>query len=128
MSAPLALAHDQRLVLESVGDAAPGVLKLVAADGRVCLTVRVTPDGPVLEFGGSLGIHAVGDLAMSANRIALHAREGIAVSTDGDLALHATGDLHSTARIQNITADLGNVNVKANDDVKINGERVLVNC
>ena len=27
-----------------------------------------------------------------------------------------------------VTADLGNVNVKANDDVRINGERVRVNC
>jgi hypothetical protein len=32
------------------------------------------------------------------------------------------------ARIQNITAELGNVNLQANDDVKIDGERILMNC
>jgi hypothetical protein len=36
--------------------------------------------------------------------------------------------LDSQARIQNITAVLGNVNVKANDDVRMNGERVRMNC
>jgi len=36
--------------------------------------------------------------------------------------------MHSLARVQNIKADLGNVNVTANDDVSINGERVRVNC
>jgi hypothetical protein len=44
------------------------------------------------------------------------------------MKLQASGDLHSEARIQNVTATLGDVNVRANDDVKLSGERVRVNC
>jgi hypothetical protein len=40
----------------------------------------------------------------------------------------ADGDLKTEARIQEIRARLGNVNVSANDDVRIDGERVMVNC
>lgn len=119
----LALAHGQRLAVET-----GNVLRLFAADGRTTLTVLITPAGPVLQFSGGLEIQAEGDLAVSGKRLALHGREGVAISTGGDLSLHADRDLHSTARIQNITADLGNVNVKANDDVRLNGERVMVNC
>jgi uncharacterized protein (DUF2345 family) len=119
----LALAHGQRLAVET-----GNVLRLFAADGQTTLTVLITPAGPVLQFSGGLEIQAEGDLAVSGKRLALHGREGVAISTGGDLSLHADRDLHSLARIQNITADLGNVNVKANDDVRLNGERVMVNC
>lgn len=119
----LALAHGQRLAVET-----GNVLRLFGADGQTTLTVLITPAGPVLQFSGGLEIRTDGDLGLSGKRLALHGREGVAISTGGDMLLHADRDLHSMARIQNITAELGNVNVKANDDVRINGERVLVNC
>ena len=131
MSEPQPTAIDlvggQRLVVEDHPSA--NVLRLVSAEGRLTLSIRVTPAGPVLHLDGAgLMIQADGDLAVSAGRVAIHARDGLALTTGGDLRVHAAGDLHSTARIQNLTADLGNVNVKANDDIKLNGERVLVNC
>jgi adhesin HecA-like repeat protein len=119
----LALAHGQRLAVD-----AGNVLRLFAADGQTTLTLLITPGGPVLQFSGGLAIHAEGNLALSGQTLDLHGREGVAISTGGDLRLHAERDLHSVARIQNITADLGNVNVRANDDVRIDGERVMVNC
>jgi uncharacterized protein (DUF2345 family) len=119
----LALAHGQRLAVE-----AGHTLRLFGADGGATLTVRITPGGPVLQFSGGLEIQAEGPLALSGQTLALHGREGVAISTGGDLELHAERDLHSVARIQNITADLGNVNLRANDDVRIDGERVMVNC
>jgi len=123
----LALAHGQTLAVET--DPAGSVIRLVGADGQMTLTVHITPAGPVLQFGGAgLAIQADGDLAVSARRLVLHGREEVTVCTDGDLTVRATGDLHSSARIQNLTAELGNVNVKANDDVRLNGERVMVNC
>lgn len=123
----VALVGGQQLVVERLP--AANVLKLLSADGQLTLSIRVTPAGPVLHLeGAGLMIQTDGDLAVSAGRVAIHGRDGVAISTGGDVHLHAVGDLHSTARIQNLTADLGNVNLKANDDVKINGERVLVNC
>ena len=44
------------------------------------------------------------------------------------MSLTAAGDLTTQGRTQTIVADLGDVKVKANDDVCLNGERVLVNC
>ena len=44
------------------------------------------------------------------------------------MKLAATGDMQLEARVQDITATQGNVNVKANDDVCLHGERVKVNC
>ena len=126
-------AHDielvggQRLVVEhhSTSD----IVQIVAGDGRMAMRIRVTPAGALLELEGiDLKIQAAGDLSIEADRLAFHGRSSVAVTTGGDAMLYAAGDMHSRARIQNITADLGNVNVTANDDVSINGERVRVNC
>ncbi len=121
------LAHGQQLAITT--DAQGSVLHLLAADGETTsLTIVITSNGPMLQFSGGLAIQAAGDIAVSAANLDLHGRESVSIRTGGDLEIHADNDLHSTARIQNITANLGNVNVKANDDVRINGERVMVNC
>ena len=102
----LELASNQCLVVEE------NVVRFVGPDGATLLVVRITEDGPVVKFEGHL--------KLEAGRVSIHGREGVVISSDGDL--------ESRARIQNITADLGNVNIKANDDVKLNGERVMMNC
>jgi hypothetical protein len=105
------------------------VLRLLGKNGEVCLSIEVTQAGPVLRFeGAALKLEASGDLMIEAERLAFVGRSEVVLDSGGDLLVHAERDLHSKARIQNITADLGNVNVKANDDVRINGERVRVNC
>ena len=76
-------------------------------------------DTPAEAVGG-LTLKTDGDLALSARRIDLNASEGMSLTT--------AGDLKTTGRSQTIVADLGDVKVKANDDVRFNGERVLVNC
>ena len=122
----LALAGSRKLVVER-GDGSDTV-RIVEADGGVSLTLEITPAGPVLRFEGNLALEASGDLGISGRRVAIHAREGLDLSSGADASIQVEGDLHSNARIQHITADLGNVNVRANDDVKLNGERVMVNC
>jgi hypothetical protein len=90
--------------------------------------VHLTPAGPVLRFEGSLLLEASGGLAVDAQRVAIHGREGLSLTSGGNARIEIAGDLDSQARIQNITAVLGNVNVKANDDVRMNGERIKMNC
>ena len=93
------------------------------------MRVVVTSQGPVLELEGvGLRVRSSGDLSLEAEHLALIGRTGVTLHSDGDVVIHARNDLHSVARIQNISSDLGNVNIKANDDVTLNGERVLVNC
>lgn len=121
------LRGDQHLLI----DQGPQEDRLVitAADGRVSLTVTITDQGPVLHLEGSgLMIRTDGDLAINARSLAIHGRDGIALSSGGDARISVQGDLTAKARTQNITAELGNVNVQANDDVRIDGERILMNC
>jgi uncharacterized protein (DUF2345 family) len=121
------LARGQRLEVER----GPGedVVRLIAGDGKVTLSIHLTPEGPVLSCeAAALAVRTSGRLSLEAEHIRLHGRAGLELSSGGDVVVSTPGDLHSHARIQNITADLGNVNVKANDDVKLNGERVMVNC
>jgi ABC-type cobalamin transport system ATPase subunit len=122
----LSLAGGQLLDVRRQEDG--DLLRLIGADGQTAVTLLVTPAGPVLRFEGSLRIQATGDLELGAARIALHAQEMLSLSSGGGAQLAVAGDLDLSARVQNITAELGNVNVTANDDVRITGERVRVNC
>ena len=122
----LSLANERTLLVEK--QPAGEMLRVIGADGLNCLSILLTPAGPVLQFDGSLMLQASGELAVRAGRLSLHGRDGVAITSDGDVSVQTPGDLSTTARIQNITASLGNVNVKANDDVRLDGERVFVNC
>ncbi|MBI5590677.1 MAG: hypothetical protein HY881_09360 [Deltaproteobacteria bacterium] len=122
------LTGRQQLVLRH--EQSQDVLQFFNAKGAVVLTVHVTENGPVLRFDGdgALTIQTTGALSIEAEHLSLHGRSGVSVTSDGDMHLRTSGDLHTHGRIQNISASLGNVNVKANDDVRLDGERVLVNC
>jgi hypothetical protein len=101
---------------------------LVARDGRISFSLRVTPEGPVLQFEGGLTIEAGDSLALAGRRVAIRGAESVSIESGGDASVEVAGDLSTTARIQNIRARLGNVNVKANDDVRLRGERIRLNC
>jgi len=121
------LPANQRLFIENSQETSE--LTIVDADGRVNLSVTITPEGPVLHLtGGSLMLHTDGDLGINAKQIDLHGREGVSLSTDGDLNVHAQGEVAIAAKKQSITAELGNVDIKANDDVQLDGERIKMNC
>ena len=116
--AAIPLAHRNTLVVEA--DAGGSVLRLLSGEGKQTIALRITAAGLELEFVGGLSLKTDGDLALSARRIDLNASEGMSLTTAGDLT--------TQGRTQTIVADLGDVKVKANDDVCLNGERVLVNC
>ncbi|MEZ4589234.1 MAG: hypothetical protein R2909_22905 [Gemmatimonadales bacterium] len=103
---------------------APGGGELVTirgAAGAVELEVRLTEKGPVLRFEAA-GIELVTEGALQARC--------------GSFEVHAAGDIveraggtHSTqAHTTTITSTRGDVAIKANDDVRLNGERVKLNC
>jgi len=124
---PLELIGSQQLVVER--GALADTLRLYGGDGRLTLTVRVTPDGPVLLVeGGGLAIRAEGALAIDAQHVAIRGREGVVVQSGADLCVGAAGSLDLTARRQQLTARGGDVRVYASDDVVLDGERVRMNC
>jgi hypothetical protein len=127
--APLQVRLAERQRLDVVAAPGTGELRLFGTDGSLRLRLELTPGGTVLHVAGKdLKIDVRGDLALAADRLALVGRRELALHTEGTLSIAAEGDLHSTARAQHIAARLGNVDVKANDDVRLNGERVMVNC
>jgi hypothetical protein len=122
---PLQGGHELSLVRATEQD----VLCIRSSSGQTVLVIEVTERGPVLRFeGASLAIEARGELSISAETLRLAGRSGLEVQSQGDIRLDTPGDLHATARVHNIRASLGNVNIGANDDVRLNGERVMVNC
>jgi hypothetical protein len=123
----LPLVGRQQLVIERGRDR--NVLKVVGSDGSVKLSVHITPAGPVLRFEGSgLMIETAGDLAIAAEQVSIHGREGVVITSGKDAHICVEGDLSLRAAAQNITAELGDVNVRANDDVMLDGERIRMNC
>jgi hypothetical protein len=120
------LVGGQQLLVERSDDA--DVVTLVAQTGEVQFSLRVTPAGPVLRFERGLKIEASGELELAGRRVAIRGEAGVSIESGGDAAISVAGDLSSSARIQNIRARLGNVNVKANDDVRLRGERIRLNC
>jgi hypothetical protein len=122
----LELAGEQQLTVQS--DQGVSILRILDPGGRVTLRVEVSENGPVLCFESGLQVRASGALDFEGQRVAIRGREGVRIESGADTQLVAAGDLHSDARVQNIRARLGNVNLKANDDVKLRAERIRLNC
>ena len=105
------------------------LVRFLAPNGEATLSVLLTKEGPVLRFeGASLVLQAAGKLALEAEHLELRGRSGLSLKTGGDLAIDAEGNISSEGRVQTVTATCGDVSVRANDDVKLVGERVRVNC
>ena len=86
--------------------------------GGIALTVR----------GPSLSIVADELLRLEARRIELAALEGLALSAGGDISAAAGGEVAMAATDLRLIASPGRILMRANDDVSLDGERVLVNC
>ena len=103
-------------------------LELHAPDGRMCVLITLTPEGPRIELHAtSLAVHTEHDLALHCRRFEIEAREGMALRTRGDLALSATGTLVTDALEQHHLAHRGDIRMRANDDVQLDGERIRLN-
>jgi hypothetical protein len=74
-------------------------------DGEILLEVVLTPAGPVLKFhAAQVHLDCSGDLQVRCKKFDVQASE------------------------MTLEASRGNVDVRANDDVNLNGERVRLNC
>jgi hypothetical protein len=95
----------------------------------ISLTIEVTAAGAVLRFDGpSLALDARGALEISAETIAIRARQGLELSAGGEARVAIAGDLEVTAAAQTLRGRVGSVELHANDDVKLTGERIRLNC
>ena len=96
------------------------MLQLRAPDGRICLKITLTPSGPEVEIASAaLSIATSGDVKVACERFAVDARGGIALRAGGDLETEGFAQRHRATR--------GDITLKANDDVTLDGERVRLN-
>jgi len=112
-------------------------VRLLNPDGLVELSVRITPNGPVLSFGaGSLELIQAGTLRLDVNKLEIRTREGMDLETSGsvreriggDHQIHCAGEVRLEAGTATVVAHSGDLRLDSCEDVRIEGERVLVNC
>ena len=118
-------------------DKEKGELRLLGRNQNVQLVISVNIDVLILNLNASqLNIAAVEELNLSGKKINIKATEQINVKSKGNLVqqidkdclVEVGGTNKMVARIHKITANLGNVELKANDDVRLDGERIKLNC
>lgn len=112
------------------------LVELVAPSGELCLSIRLTAAGPIVEVrAASLRVATAGDLTVDCERFEVNARRdialvsagGIAQDAHGDVVIRADGEIATEADGQQHRARRGNVDIRANDDVMLDGERVMLN-
>ena len=111
-------ASGRSIALES--DVEEDRLVIRAPDGAVELTIRLTAAGPVLSLrGASLELTATESVTIECDRFAVRAR--------GDAEVVAGGDARVEGHAAHVQARRGNVEIQANDDVVVEGERIYLN-
>lgn len=92
---------------------------LVGKTGRVELTLEITESGArVLVDAADLAIRAKNRVAVECDTFDVAARQIVARATESATIEAPNAAMHATE---------GDLSLRANDDVKINGERVLLN-
>jgi hypothetical protein len=89
------------------------LLRLTAPDGRVCLKITLLPEGPLVELSAvALALSTEGDVSVNCERFLVNARDEIVTE----------------AVAQHHRARLGGIDLVANDDVSLKGERIRLNA
>lgn len=92
--------------------------------------------GPIVRVrAAALEVEADGPLSLGCERFELRAREGIRLTSDGDFTASMGGDVdvrahglaHYEGKAVRVRARNGEAQIEAHDDVRLEGERVLLN-
>lgn len=96
--------------------------------GEVQLSIRFTPEGPVLSFSAAaIDLRSAGAVTVDCARFDVRAREGVEVCTGGDLTQSAAGTVTVDAQQVAVQAHNGEIALDATGDVDVHGARVLLN-
>jgi hypothetical protein len=112
------------------------VVQVRNAKGIALFSISISDEATTLTIAAeNIELKASNKIAISADVVQIGSVSEISMKSEGDLlqtvegdvTMITKGDKQDSARIQNLTADLGNINIKANDDVKLVGERIKLN-
>lgn len=105
------------------------LMLITAADGTPRLQLSLTAGELVIDcLGGSTRLRVGGALAVEAESLQLRTTHDMALDCGGDLSLRAAGRIDAVADAVAIEALHGDAQITANDDVRIEGERVRMNA
>jgi hypothetical protein len=131
----LSLSGGQTLLItrgepvENAVEQAEDLLQIVGPKGRPMVTIRVSEQGVSVELAsGPVMLNVEGDLRIEAERLQLHARDQLSLTSGRDAQIFVEETLSTTAKRQAVTATRGDVRLVANDDVRMDGERIRMNC
>src|SRR5688572_27874874 len=99
----LSLAGGQTLVLTRAGNPAEphrseDLLQILGPQGRPTVVIRVGPEGACVELaGGPVVLQVDGDLKIEAERLQLHARDRLSLSSGRDAEVVVEESLTTTA-------------------------------
>ena len=130
---PLKKGHSLAIIEKSDTD----IIQVRNAQGISLFTIEVSNEGTNLNIEAeNINIKANKTLQLSGETIDLKSKKELFIKSEGDLNQYVKGNKTietqgkniETAKTQYIKAYLGDVKLKANDDIKLNGERVKLNC
>lgn len=113
------------------------IVQVRNAQGITLFTIEVNNTGTSLNIEAeNINLEAKNKLNLSAKELNIRASKELYVKSEGNLSqyvkgnktIETQGENIETAKTQYIKAYLGDVRLKANDDIKLNGERVKLNC
>jgi hypothetical protein len=121
--------------IRSLGASDQDLITVTAPDGQLCLSIALRPDGPVVEVHAqSLRFASRGLLQLDCDRLEINAAHETTLRTGaliqeiaGDVRTRAGGTVEVEAHSQRLRARRGDIQLHANDDVSLDGERVLLN-
>ena len=112
------------------------VLRFRAPSGECVLTIHLTDAGPVVRVAAeALEVRAAKRLSLDCEEFHFRASKTAAIDVGGDLLERVDGSVHRVARgdaimeAQHARVETrpGGIELRANDDVRVTGERVLLN-
>lgn len=112
-------------------------LTIRSATGEVELQICMTEKGPLLRFrAADVELEATRDVKVHCEEFHVKAEKHIVQESGGDLRqriggqadVKVRGRMTLAARDTRVQAKRGNVQIEANDDVELLGERIKLNC
>ncbi|HYH97240.1 hypothetical protein [Hyalangium sp.] len=104
------------------------VVEILEPAGTRAITLTVNADTIVISVeGGSVVLRTAGSLRLEAEQLDLHGRRGVNITSEGDARIAVAGNVSLHGRAQELVAHRGSVSVTASDDVKLDGERIMLN-
>ncbi len=105
------------------------VLTISNPEGGTELTVTMSPSGPVVSLlSGTLRLEALETLTIAARDIHLETARNFVEYVGGNKQTTVQGEHATEADSQTVKARRGDVFIYANDDVRLDGERIRNNC